>query len=106
VTLPAFSSAAAFWPHAPSIGSKTAARNATITAVIAARITFMGFPFSMWAGVPLMEGVSQSRYPRLLLLRGANNSERMVEIFREDELPVTLVIDVDSLDELSALYNG
>ncbi len=27
----------------------------------------------------------------------------MVEIFREDELPVTLVIDVDSLDELSVL---
>jgi hypothetical protein len=57
-------------------------------------------------GVPLMEGVSQSRYPRSLFLRGANNGERMVEIFREDELPVTLVIDVDSLDELSALYNA
>ena len=56
--------------------------------------------------MPLMEGVSQSRYPRSLFLRGANNGERMVEIFREDELPVTLVIDVDSLDELSALYNA
>ena len=56
--------------------------------------------------MPLMEGVSQSRYPRSLFLRGAHNGERMVEIFREDELPVTLVIDVDSLDELSALYNA
>jgi hypothetical protein len=39
-------------------------------------------------------------------LRGVNNGERIVEIFREDELPVMLVIDVDSLDELSALYNA
>jgi hypothetical protein len=39
-----------------------------------------------------MEGVSQSRYPRSLFIRGVNNGERFVETVREDEL--------------SALYNA
>jgi hypothetical protein len=37
-------------------------------------------------GVPLMEGVSQSRYPRSLFIRGMNNGERLVETLWEDEL--------------------
>jgi hypothetical protein len=57
-------------------------------------------------GVPLMGGSIAKSVSTVAVLRGANNGERMVEIFREDELLVTLVIDADSLDELSALYNA